>query len=180
VDDLLNLTRITNNKIVLDKERVDLKELTLSVVTDSGLLFEEKKICLEAEINEEDICIDVDPVRIKQIIGNLLNNAMKFTNSGGTVKILVFRENNEAVICVKDNGIGIEPEFLPVLFEQFKQADVSIDRRNGGLGLGLSITKGIAELHGGTVSVQSDGMGKGALFCIRLPLSIEDSTKDVG
>jgi PAS domain S-box-containing protein len=180
VDDLLDLTRITNNKIVLDKERVDLKELSLSMLTDSKLLFEEKGIHLEAEINEEDICIDVDPVRIKQIIGNLLDNAMKFTDSGGAVKVSVFREKNEAVIYVKDNGLGIDPAFLSNLFVPFEQADNSLDRRNGGLGLGLSITKGIAELHGGTVSVQSDGIGKGAQFNIRLPLSTEDSTKDGG
>jgi len=174
VDDLLDLTRITNNKIELKKERVDLNKLALMSLADHKILFERKEISLEAEINEEVLYLDVDSVRMKQIIGNLLYNAMKFTNSGGTVKLSVFQDNNEVVICVKDNGIGITSEMLPNIFQPFIQADNSLDRKNGGLGLGLSIVKGISELHGGRVSVYSEGLGKGAQFSIQLPLAKEN------
>jgi signal transduction histidine kinase len=179
VNDLLDLTRITNNKIELKKERVDLNQLALSTLEDHKMFFEEKEIRLESEINEDAMCSDSDPVRIKQVIENLLYNAMKFTNAGGRVKLSIVQENNDAVIKVEDNGIGINPEFLPDLFEPFKQADKSLDRRNSGLGLGLSIIKGIAELHGGSVSAASDGLGKGSKFIIKLPLSDDTLKKNV-
>ncbi len=174
VNDLLDLTRINSNKISLKKEAMDLNKLAISVAEDHKVLFEKRNVRLDIKINSEDsLPIQADPVRLNQIIGNLLHNSLKFTEAGGKTQLIVCQEENdgkkEAVICVIDDGIGIKPEFLPSVFEPFTQADGSLDRPNSGLGLGLSIVKGIAELHGGSVSVQSEGLGCGSRFCIRLP-----------
>jgi CheY-like chemotaxis protein len=109
-------------------------------------------------------------VRLKQIIGNLLHNAQKFTNEGGIAELTVYREDENAVICVKDNGIGIKEEMLPIVFEPFTQAENSLDRSNGGLGLGLSIVRSIAQLHGGSATALSEGLGRGSSVLIHLPL----------
>lgn len=177
VDDLLDLTRITRNKIELKKQRLNLCHLSSLAAEGQGALFKEKGICLVTEIPEDDLVLDADPVRLTQIIGNLLNNAVKFSKENGTVRLNVATCGNEAVIRVVDNGIGIMPDYLPYLFEPFVQADDSLDRRNGGLGLGLSIVKGIAELHGGRVTATSEGRGRGAEFALYLPLPKEDKTQ---
>ncbi len=169
VDDLLDLTRITNNKIELKKEKLDLIQTALSTADDHKPLFEKKGVALHTDVRGT-VFVQADPVRLKQIIGNLLHNALKFTDRGGEAVLKVYRDGHSAVIEVEDTGIGIEPAFLPDLFEPFKQSDRSLDRRNGGLGLGLSIVKGIARLHGGSVSVHSGGLGLGSVFSIRLPL----------
>lgn len=170
VDDLLDITRITRNKITLKKEKLELNKVASSTVEDYKMLFREKGVKIITEINKNSIYIDADPVRLTQIIGNLLHNALNFTERNGYTLLSIHEEEGEAVICVKDSGIGIKPEFLPYIFEPFKQADISLSRCNGGLGLGLSIAKGIAELHGGSVHVNSEGPGKGSSFYIRLPM----------
>ena len=173
VDDLLDITRITRNKIVLKKEKFDLNKTAITIAEDMKALFEDKGVHLESSIGSESIFIYADPVRVKQAIGNLLHNALKFSNKGSHVVLSVVMENNGLLIGVKDSGIGIEPAFMNTIFEPFTQEDKSIDRRNGGLGLGLSIVKGIAELHGGSVSAHSEGLGKGSAFTICLPVSNE-------
>lgn len=171
VDDLLDITRITRNKIMLKKERIDVSEVAARAADGQRPLYEAKGIHLVTDIVDHGLYIQGDPVRLTQIIGNLLHNAYKFNEKGGTTWISVYRgEHDEAVISIRDNGIGIKAEFLPSLFEPFTQADMSLDRRHGGLGLGLSIVKGIAELHGGRVHVESAGLGQGAEFIIYLPL----------
>ena len=167
VDDLLDLTRITNNKIQLNKELLDLNEIVRSSVFDHRMLFEEKGVKFDAEICDEPMYISADPVRISQIIGNLLHNACKFTGPGGKTILTTFRKGRMAMLVVSDNGIGIEQAFLPELFKSFWQAD----HHRGGLGLGLSIVKGIVELHGGGVAADSDGLYKGARFTVSLPLT---------
>ena len=132
--------------------------------------FEKKRIKLTCSIGTNAIYIDADPVRIRQIIENLLHNAMKFTVSGDEVMLAVYVQSNSAMISVKDNGIGIDPRFMSNLFEPFMQADKSLDRSNPGLGLGLSIVKGIAVLHGGSVRACSEGLGKGSEFMICIPV----------
>ncbi len=171
IDDLLDVTRITRNRIVLKKERMELTSMVKMIVDDMKTLFEQKGITLSRDIPADEIYIDADPVRIRQIIGNLLHNAMKFTVSGNNVKIAVYTLKNCAKIMVKDNGIGIDPKFMNNLFEPFMQADKSLERSNSGLGLGLSIVKGIAVLHGGSVTAYSEGLGKGSEFMISLPIS---------
>ncbi len=170
VDDLLDMTRITCNKIELKKERMELNTIAASVADDHKPMFDKKRILLEKDIETDPIYIDADPVRVKQILSNLVHNSLKFTNPGGRVILSVCTNQAQAMIRVKDNGKGFDPKFLPNLFEPFKQADQSLDRQNGGLGLGLSIVKGIAQLHGGSVQAVSEGIGKGSEFTICLPV----------
>ncbi len=167
VDDLLDLTRISNNRVELKKQRVDIGRLVSLVAKDHIPLAAKDGLRLETELGE-DIYIEADPVRIKQIIGNMLQNAFKFTEAG-VVKLSVYEENGQAVISVKDPGIGIRPENLSRIFEPFMQLGGHLGKKSGGLGLGLSIVKAIAQLHGGDVGVFSEGEGKGSEFFIRLP-----------
>lgn len=181
VDDMLDLTRINNSKIRLKLKTLDLKKLVITATKDYETLFNEKGITYNVEVSEARYFASVDPVKINQIIQNLLNNALKFTEKGGAVTLQLKRINDNAIILVKDTGIGIKSEFLPFIFEPFKQAENSIDNPNCGLGLGLAIVKGIVEQHGGTVCVESQGLGKGTQFFIKLPLimqKISDKPKD--
>ncbi|HWQ71132.1 MAG TPA: ATP-binding protein [Desulfitobacteriaceae bacterium] len=172
VDDLLDMTRISQNKIVLKKELVELNNLVSKTAEDYKTMFNEKEVNLKAEIFPEPIYLPADPSRLTQVIGNLLHNAHKFTKPGGETRIIISKSqtSNEAVIEIIDNGLGIKPVLLPDLFEPFVQAENSLDHSHGGLGLGLAIVKGIVDLHGGNVSADSQGLGKGAQFAIRLPL----------
>jgi PAS domain S-box-containing protein len=172
VDDLLDTTRIANNKIQLNKELVDLGELARSCCFDYRTLFEEKSIDLVEDICDEPLYITADPVRISQIIDNLLHNACKFTGYGGKATLAAYSLETVAMIVVSDDGIGIDQAFLPELFKTFRQAD----HHRGGLGLGLSIVKGIVELHGGSVAADSGGLTKGATFSVSLPLAAEPAT----
>ncbi len=176
VDDLLDLTRINSNKIQLKKERLELNALALLTAEDLKQFFDKKGIRLTVRACGVPLYLNADPVRLRQIIENLLNNAHKFTDQGGEAEMHVFREEGEAVICVRDNGIGIRQDMLPILFEPFTQADNSLERSSGGLGLGLSIVKSIAALHGGSASAFSEGLGKGSCFLIRLPLADGDES----
>jgi PAS domain S-box-containing protein len=174
VDDLLDLTRINMNKVKLKKERVELCKLARAVAEDFTAQFEKKGVTLETSTACDQLILEADSARLTQIIGNLLHNALKFTGAGGIVHLTLSKQETQAVICVEDNGIGIKPEILPDLFRPFVQLDNSIDRSNGGLGLGLSIVKGMAELHGGSVNAFSEGLGKGARFNVLLPLCAEE------
>lgn len=170
VDDLLDLTRINQNKIKLKKEMVDLVSLLQNAVLDIQPKYSQKNIKLQTTLPQEPIYIEADPVRITQCASNLLENALKFTPDGGAISLLLLLENNEAVIRVEDNGVGISSDLLAHIFEPFTQADTTLDRGcDGGLGLGLSIVDGIIRLHGGHVAASSEGAGKGAQFTIRLP-----------
>lgn len=181
VDDLLDVTRITQNKIILKKERVDLNDVVYHIVTDFQPLFSEKGVRLDLELNLDTVFIDADPARLSQVIGNLLHNAAKFTDTGDRVKVSVcFEKENkeEIVITVQDTGSGIDPTIQAQLFEPFVQADYSLAHSLGGLGLGLAIVKGMVELHGGSVRVYSEGIGKGTQFVIRLPLRKDEDRKE--
>ena len=170
VNDLLDVSKILNNQIVLRKEKIELNRLVLDIANDHKQLFTQRDIELQIKMPNKSIRLDADPVRIHQMIDNLLNNALKYTDSGGETKLLVNAENGIAIITVADSGIGIGSESLPNLFKPFLQVPTSFAKNNTGLGLGLYITKRIAELHGGTVQAASEGLGKGSSFTIRLPL----------
>ncbi|KAF5052857.1 Sensor histidine kinase TodS [anaerobic digester metagenome] len=172
VDDLLDITRITQNKIILKKETVEINNLIDMAVQDYRSQFIDKNVKLEVQLTTP-LYIEADPSRITQVVGNLLHNAAKFTNSNDLVTVTVSHEinSNQVLITVHDTGRGIAPEFLGNIFEPFIQADKSLDRSLGGLGLGLAIVKGMVELHNGKVQVFSEGIGKGAKFTIWLPLS---------
>jgi two-component system CheB/CheR fusion protein len=172
IDDLLDITRITRGKIQLQRERLDLNELVQRTVEDHRSVFAKAEVGLEAKLAPQAVWVNGDRTRLAQGVGNLLSNAAKFTPKGGstTVSVETDAEREQAVLVVRDTGRGISPEMTPRLFEAFIQADTTIDRAKGGLGLGLSLVKGLVEMHGGSVSAQSDGLGHGAAFTLRLPL----------
>jgi signal transduction histidine kinase/CheY-like chemotaxis protein len=173
VDDLLDITRITQNKIKLQKQTFELNKLVRRTLEDYYLLFSQKKVCLEAEYAPSEIMVNVDETRLTQVVGNLLHNAVKFTNSGGTTRVCIESDNlhKQAVIRITDSGTGIEPEMLSRIFQPFMQADMALDRGHGGLGLGLALVKGLVEMHGGNVNVFSAGPGKGSEFSVRIPFA---------
>ncbi len=175
VDDLLDITRITQNRIVLKKEKLELNELINKAAQDYRLNFFDDNVKLKVELTSP-IYIEADSSRITQVIGNLLHNAAKFTQNDDLVTVTVSHETDseEAVITVQDTGRGIEPFILQNLFKPFMEADIILDRSQGGLGLGLAIVKGMVELHSGRVEAFSEGLGKGAKFTIRLPLPKEN------
>jgi two-component system CheB/CheR fusion protein len=175
VDDLLDLTRISRNKIRLDLKLLELNDLVRRTVEDHRLLFEKGEVQIEVKPSPERVSVNGDGTRLAQVIGNLLLNAAKFTGRGGraTVSVSVDLAKRQAVIRVSDNGAGIPPELIGRLFQPFMQADTTLDRSKGGLGLGLALVKGLVELHGGDIGVHSDGLGKGAEFVVRLPLALE-------
>jgi two-component system CheB/CheR fusion protein len=171
VDDLLDVTRISRGKIQLRRCRVELTNLVRQVVEDHRAIFASRDIALGLRIEVEPQWIDADATRIAQVIGNLLHNAAKFTNAHGHVVVSVRRaEPSETVIEVADDGIGITPEMASRVFEPFTQADETLDRRYGGLGLGLALVKGLVEMHEGRVEARSRGPGTGASFTVSLPL----------
>jgi PAS domain S-box-containing protein len=171
VDDLLDVTRIARGKIELRRSRVDLRELVRRTAEDLRSVVESRGVTLGVEVTAEKLWADADATRIAQVIGNLLQNAAKFTRAGDTVTLSLRSSGDRAEVSVRDTGAGIEPGLLPEVFEAFVQGDRTLARTDGGLGLGLALVKGITELHGGTVRAESAGMGKGAEFVVRLPLA---------
>jgi PAS domain S-box-containing protein len=174
IDDLLDVTRIAHGKITLRRERLELDELAHRAVEDHQAIFAKSGVRLEALPAPAEVPVDGDRVRLAQVISNLLQNAAKFTPRGGKTTVSV--ESNpvrgQAILTVRDTGSGIQREMLPRLFDAFTQADTTLDRSKGGLGLGLALVKGLVEMHGGSVSAASDGLGKGAAFTITLPLEV--------
>jgi PAS domain S-box-containing protein len=170
VDDLLNVTRISHGKIDLQRTRVDLRDVVRSATDDLRSLFEQSELDLRVEHFVGPVFIDADATRITQVIGNLLQNAVKFTLPGGTVTVGITTTGDRAEVVVRDTGVGIDPRDLERMFEPFAQADHRLGRTKGGLGLGLALVKGLVQLHGGSVRASSEGVGKGAEFVVSLPL----------
>jgi len=170
VDDLLDVSRISSGKIDLRPEPVDLSPLVGVAVEDNRATIERGGRRVSADIPSTPLVVRGDPVRLSQIIENLLVNAARYTNDNGRVEVVLRNDNDAALLLVRDDGVGIDPAFLPRMFEPFAQADDDVDRRGGGLGLGLALVRGLAELHGGTVEASSDGPGQGAQFRVALPL----------
>ena len=173
VEDLLNTSRITHGKMTLYPERLDFCEAVRSAVEDHRTPLEAGGISVALEIDSGPIWVDADPIRLTQILGNLLDNARKFSNDGGMVLVKVQRDIGMdcAVASVRDSGIGIPADVIANLFEPFVQEDRSLDRDRGGLGLGLALVRGLVELHGGEVSALSEGPGLGSEFTLRFPLA---------
>jgi PAS domain S-box-containing protein len=175
VDDLLDVSRITRGKVQLRCERIDLARHARTAAEDRRPVLERAGLALVVEAPETPVWVTGDPTRLAQIVNNLLDNAAKFSGGGGqvTVRVAADAARRQTVLSVRDEGVGIEPEMLPRLFSAFAQADRSLDRSRGGLGLGLALVKGLAELHGGEVEAFSEGPGRGAEFLVRLPLAEE-------
>jgi len=179
VDDLLDVGRLVAGKIALERRPVELSEIarqSLATLNASG-----KTSRHVFDVQAEPVWVDADPTRMEQIFENLLSNALKYTPAGGRISVLVAREtDSEAVVRVADTGIGISPELLPHIFDLFVQGDESIDRVRGGLGIGLTLVRRLAELHGGRVEVQSEGEDRGSVFTVRLPIAAEPAKEAPG
>jgi len=171
VDDLLDVTRIERDKIALQRKTLDLRALVRETVDDHRTHLEMTGVRIEMNLVDGPVYVNADPARIAQVAANLVSNAAKFTPPGGKATISVSVEGeSRAVLRVVDTGIGIDPALLPKLFVPFMQADRTLDRAGGGLGLGLALVKGLVELHGGDVEARSAGAGKGTEIVVRLPL----------
>jgi PAS domain S-box-containing protein len=176
VDDLLEVSRITQDKIELRKQRLELAELVEQAVGSVQPLMDARLHELTVSVPLEPVYLNADPTRLIQVLVNLLRNAAKYTPGGGQVSLIVTREREEAVLHVRDTGVGIEPDLLPHIFGVFVQGDHSLAHTEGGLGIGLTLVKRLVEMHGGTVSARSDGPGQGSEFTVRLP--VEPRTAD--
>lgn len=174
VDDLLDVSRVTLGKIELAREPLLLSELVTRAADANREAVANAKLTLQVEVESAPVWLDGDLTRLEQVLTNLINNAVKFTPPGGTLTLRAGREGDQAVIRVKDTGVGIEPGLVPRVFELFVQGDTSLARAKSGLGIGLALVRKLVELHGGEVSAASDGVGKGAEFTITLPISKVD------
>jgi CheY-like chemotaxis protein len=171
IEDLLDVSRISQGKINLRKEPVELHVVVERAVELVAPLVGDKALELTISLATGPLQIEADPTRLEQILVNLLNNATKYTDRGGRIVVSARREGEELCVSVRDSGIGIEAEMLPHVFDLFTQVDDSLDRSRGGLGIGLTLVRRLAELHGGSVRATSEGLGKGSEFTVRLPAS---------
>ena len=174
VDDLLDISRITRDKIELRTERVDLAAILKGAIETSRPLIDSAGHELTVKLPPEPIYIDADPMRMAQVFANLLNNSAKYTERGGRIRVEVAAAGREVVVTVADNGVGIACDALAYVFDMFRQVDRSLERAQGGLGIGLTLVRRLVELHGGTISAQSEGPGKGSEFVVRLPIAKAD------
>jgi two-component system CheB/CheR fusion protein len=177
IEDLLDVSRIVSGKLLLDLGAVDLKETVQSAADVARPAAEAKSITFEVALDDAVETVYGDATRLHQVVGNLLTNAIKFTPHGGRVALRLERQGERAQITVADSGMGIRPEVLPQIFSQFVQADSSVTRTHGGLGLGLSIVRHLVEVHGGEVQAESPGEGQGATFRVTLPLGAAARTR---
>jgi PAS domain S-box-containing protein len=171
VDDLLDVSRITRDNLPLRKERVELSSIITSAIETSRPLIEASGHTLTVSLPRVPVLLEADPARLAQLFANLLNNSAKYTNRGGLIAIEVQTDAHEVAVTLRDNGIGLSCESLALLFDMFWQANRTLDRAQGGLGIGLTLVRRLAEMHGGTVQAQSEGLGKGSQFVVRLPLA---------
>jgi len=172
IADLLDMSRIVSGKVRLQIEDIHLSDVISAAIDSVRHAAESKNIRIQSLVSEIPDLVRGDPARLQQIVWNLLSNAIKFTPKEGRIQIVLAKKDSSAEIVVSDTGTGIRPDFLPYVFERFRQADGSTARQYGGLGLGLSIVKHLVELHGGTVGAMSDGDGKGATFTVRIPQAL--------
>ena len=172
VDDLLDISRIISGKLRIEWEPVNLCEVVTAALETVRPEATTRRVTLAVDVPDAPLVVQGAPVRLQQVAWNLLSNAVKFTPDGGRVSLRVRRADGEARVVVEDTGIGIAPEFLPHVFDRFRQADGSTTRQYGGLGLGLAIVRALAELHGGSVRAESEGAGAGARFIFSIPCAV--------
>jgi len=175
VDDLLDVSRITSDKLILRKEWVLLQAIAETAVEASRPFIEASGHALKLALPDEPVWLAADPTRLAQVVGNLLTNAAKYTPEGGCIELTAAREGSEVIVRVTDTGIGIPPEMLAQVFEMFTQVNRTLDRSHGGLGIGLALVKRLVELHGGTITALSPGLGEGSTFTVRFPLVEADA-----
>jgi PAS domain S-box-containing protein len=170
VDDLLDITRITKGKLRLTKEQVELQVVVNHAAEAVRPFMNARKHEFSVSLPTQPIWVEADPARMEQVIVNLLNNAAKYTEAGGLIRMTVCQKEGEAIVQVRDNGIGIAPEMLPHIFELFTQVDGSLGRSYGGLGIGLALARNLVEMHEGRLQASSPGLGSGCEFTIKLPI----------
>jgi len=170
INDLLDIARVSSGKLVLQMQPADLRDIVATAVETSRPLVDAAGHALAVDLPSRPVPVQVDPVRISQVLSNLLSNAAKYTPQGGRIALGVQVEGEEVRVTVADNGVGIAADMLGEVFEMFTQVARSIERSNGGLGIGLSLVRRLVELHGGSVSARSAGVGLGSTFVVRLPL----------
>jgi PAS domain S-box-containing protein len=170
IEDLLDVSRIISGKLRLERQMVDIASVIEDAMEAARPAAESKQITLSSDFDSESVIVFADPQRLRQIVWNLLSNAVKFTPKGGRVKVVISERESQIEIAVSDTGRGIDPDFLPYVFDRFRQAEASTTRRHGGLGLGLAIVRHLVELHGGKVAADSLGEGQGATFTVSLPI----------
>jgi len=171
VDDLMEVARITQDKMELRRTALDLGALARAAVCDTAGLLEQARHLLDVDLPAHPVTVDADSTRINQVIVNLLTNAAKYTPDGGRIALSLCIEDGHALLAVRDNGIGLPAHALATVFDMFSQLEPALERSRGGLGIGLSLVKGIVELHGGTIAAASAGEGQGSCFTVRLPLA---------
>jgi len=177
VDDLLDMSRVTSGKLELRRERIELRAIIDAAVETSRPAIEQAGHELTVLVPDDPILVDADATRLAQVVSNLLNNSAKYTHRGGHVRLTAHHEDGMAVLAVADDGIGIPPNMLGKVFEMFAQVDRALEKTTGGLGIGLSLSKGLVEMHGGTIEARSDGEGRGSEFIVRLPMVISAGQK---
>jgi CheY-like chemotaxis protein len=170
ISDILDVSSIMTGKLRIDARAIELAAIVRAAVDTLQLAARAKGLSLSVSLDSDCLVVG-DPDRLQQIVWNLVSNAIKFTPNGGVAEVRLERVNSNLDLTVRDNGIGISSEFLPHVFERFRQADSSSTRAHGGLGLGLAIVRNLVELHGGTVAAQSPGVGQGAIFTVQLPIA---------
>jgi len=170
VDDLLDVSRLTQGKIRLEKQAIDLTSVVDRALEVSRPAIESHKHRLQVSLPATTVGLDADPVRLAQVFANLLNNAAKYTPEEGTISIVAELEGDRVLVRVRDNGCGIPAEMLPHVFDLFTQANRSLARSEGGLGIGLTLVRSLVEKHGGTVEARSEGFGRGSEFIVNLPV----------
>lgn len=176
VDDLLDVSRVMRGRIELRKERVELATVVARAVETAQPLIDLQRHALVIALPPEPLLVHADPVRLTQILGNLLTNSAKYSEANARIALSARRDGDDVVVCVRDNGIGIAPDMLPHIFDMFVQADHATTRSQSGMGIGLSLVKSLVDMHGGTVEADSAGLGKGSEFIVRLPLLQETVT----
>jgi signal transduction histidine kinase len=168
--DLLDVSRIVAGKLALDRVPTDLRAIVAAAIETLRCAADDKRLTLATpSVSGEPLLVNGDTARLQQVALNLLGNAIKFTPTGGSIRVELRRMDDAVELIVEDDGIGIAPELLPHVFERFRQGDISTTRQHGGLGLGLTVVRHVVELHDGTIAAQSDGEGRGACFVVRLP-----------
>lgn len=180
INDLLDLSRLQRGKISLNQEPISMAAIIDNAVETVRADASAKGIEIRLNVSDQLLLVDGDRLRLQQIAWNILNNAVKFTPAGGSIDIGLGSQNDKAVLVIRDTGQGIDPLFLPHVFEMFRQADGSNRRRHGGLGIGLALVRQLVQLHGGTISAESDGPNKGSRFTVRLPLVRETASLSTG
>jgi signal transduction histidine kinase/CheY-like chemotaxis protein len=180
VDDLLDVSRVSRDKVTLQRERVRLRAVIDSALETSRPLLDAAKHQLIVTVPAQPLWLEADATRVAQIISNIINNSAKYTPEGGEIRLIVEPLGAEVAIHIADNGIGIPREMLTKVFDLFAQVGDAMDRSQGGLGLGLSLARKLAELHGGSITADSDGLGRGATFTVRLPLAAAPSDAEPG